>query len=148
MPFGEGDFAAKMKRTGCSACANGLMVMGYPYHHTFGRWDSGFEFYYDNYGFFRVYKQMAGASNFQSLIKPKTFSYAINRGGWNTLRVQSKDNVVRFFINNTMVYQYVQTERIFEYGYSGIIMSSGNTTDSLIIATAWIRNRVSIGGIR
>ena len=77
-PFGEVDFAASMMRTGCSSCANGLVILGYPYVDTLGRWDTGFEFYYDNYGFFRVYKRMAEASNFQSIIKPKTFSYAIN----------------------------------------------------------------------
>ena len=142
-PFGEVDFAASMMRTGCSSCANGLVILGYPYVDTLGRWDTGFEFYYDNYGFFRVYKRMAEASNFQSIIKPKTFSYAINRGGWNTLRVQSKGNVSRFFINNVLVYQYTQTDRFLTYGFIGIIMSSGNTTDTLSVATAWIQNSVS-----
>jgi hypothetical protein len=148
MPFGEGDFAAKMRRTGCSGCPNGVIIMGYPYLHSLGDWDSGFGFYYDNYGFYRVYKQIAGASVFQSIIKPKTFSYAINRGGWNTLRVQSKGNLVRFIINDVVVYQYVQTERFLEYGYSGIIMSSRSTSDTLFVATAWIRNRVNFGSTR
>lgn len=148
MPFGELDFAVKMKRSGCRSCASGVVVSGYPFLDTFGEWDSGFEFFYDNHGFFRVYKQMAGSTAYQSIIKPKTFSYAINREGWNTLRVQVKGSLVRFIINDVLVYQYVQMDRILDYGYSGIIMSSSNTTDTLAVATAWVRNTVSFGPSR
>lgn len=140
MPFGNGDFSARMRRTGCRHCANGLVIRGYPYVELYGRWDSGYEFYYDNHGFYRVYKRMAGSTNWQSIIKPKTFSYAINRGGWNTLRVLAQGNVIRFFINNVLVFQHTQKEQLIEYGYSGIIMSSSNTTDTLTVATAWIKN--------
>ena len=127
--FSNVRYQAHMKRTGCVICANALYIRGIP--KPFGSvssWNSGYYLAYTNNGFFSVWVFNGGS---ESPLQGWTTSAAIVQGGWNTLKVDANGSVLRFYINNTLVWSGVDTT--FGTGKLGMTMYKQDGTDSLYV---------------
>jgi len=85
------DFQARMRRTGCGTCGNGVFVRNTT---------SGVRFKYANTGEYIIEKCNPVSC---VAISSWTLSSAVLRGGFNTLRVVAIGNTYDFFINNKLV---------------------------------------------
>lgn len=92
MTYRNLDYQVRMRRVGCHDCANSIRFR-----------DSGVfsgAFSYTNSGSFTIGKEVG--TSWQSWINWQA-TYAINRGGWNTLRVRAIGDTYWFYINNRLV---------------------------------------------
>jgi hypothetical protein len=101
------NYQVKMKRFGCTYCANALYVRGTPYPTWNGGlgcvvcWQAGYYFAYSNSGVFSIWI----INNTQTIpLQNWTESAAINKGSWNTLKVIADGSTLKFYINNTLVW--------------------------------------------
>jgi Zn-dependent metalloprotease len=103
-PFANFDYRVRLRRTGCSTCANRLMVRGAPEPLQSGNyWYSYYSFQYTNDGDFSVWKRVAGGSS--TALQGWTPSAAIATGGaWNMLRVVANGTNLSFYINGSPVW--------------------------------------------
>jgi hypothetical protein len=96
--YGDLAFEVKMRRTGCTYCANRVIVRGNPGNlASFNRWAPSYVFQYTNGGSFSVWKNTAAGDDLP--LKDWTASSAIANGGWNTLKVIAVDESLTFYIN-------------------------------------------------
>jgi hypothetical protein len=101
--YGDLTYQAKLKRTGCSNCANTIVIRGAssPLDSENG-WRTGYWFYYTNTGSFLVLKGVSGS---YTLLQDWTGSGAIHTGAnWNTLKVVAVGTSLKFYINGTLVW--------------------------------------------
>jgi len=94
------NYTVKMKRDGCLDCGNALYIRGTP-APTNGAWQSGYWFGYRNDGHFGVWERNGGTWH---TLKNWTSSAAIDRVGWNTLKVIADGTKLKFYINGTLVW--------------------------------------------
>jgi hypothetical protein len=97
------DYSARLWRMGCDNCASGLMVRGAPMPLASGNaWYGGYGFFVSQDGRYAVYKYDTGVP---SALQGWTLSSAINPGSaWNTLRVVGIGSNLRFYVNDTLVW--------------------------------------------
>jgi Zn-dependent metalloprotease len=126
--FPKLNYQVRMKRLGCTGCANALLVRGEPFPTSSPDivWNKGYYFAYNNSGSFVVYEMINGS--FYAL-KPWATSSAINQGGWNTLQVIASGSTLRFYINGTLV--WMGSDATYTNGFVGIrlyrdYLSTGN----------------------
>jgi len=95
-------YEVRIKRFGCTSCSNGVYLRGTPSPtSTDGGWENGYWFAYSNNGYFSVWE---GSSGEYSPLENWTSSAAINKGGWNTLKVLADGSALKFYINGTLVW--------------------------------------------
>ena len=112
--YGDLTFQARVFRKQSAACVDqatqtllcwsGLFIRGNPANPAPGGrwWQPSYEFNYDNDGYFAVFKNLANGQYVR--VKDWTFTSAINKGGWNTLKVIAVNNSLKFYINNVRVF--------------------------------------------
>lgn len=107
--FGDLTYTVKMKRTGtCISCANRVIIRGNSASLTSTNWwKPSYVFQYANDGKFSVYYMSSTGAI--SALKPWTVSSAIVKNGWNTLKVVAVGSSLKFYINNTLVFNGVHT---------------------------------------
>jgi hypothetical protein len=127
--FGDLDYSVNMKRSGCSNCANGIIIRGKPLLiNDANDWINQYFFHYSNDGLYQVYKMVDGS--IPVILRPWFPSPAINTGNaWNTLRVVAEGSNLFFFINDDLVWS--GSDNSLSSGQVGITMyrdasSSGN----------------------
>jgi len=117
-------YEAKMKRRGCPGCANVLIIRGNPGTiDPEGWWYTEYTFDYTNSGFFSVWRDYHGTQN---KLKGWTSTSAINKGGWNTLKVTASGGNFHFYINGHLV--WAGSDSNYASGRVGIGMFKYNTT--------------------
>jgi hypothetical protein len=125
-------YQARIKRTSTAATvgnANYISIRGTPLPlDTSGRWNKEYKFAYTNGGIFSVWKNKGASS---VALKPWTTSATVVKNGWNTLKVVANGDLMKFYINNTLVWSGRDSE--FSAGRVGIGMytttPSGNRLD-------------------
>jgi hypothetical protein len=129
------DFQARMRRTGCGGCKNGIFVRSAFAHIV--------RFYYTNNGEYTIEK--CGISSC-TVIVPLTPQYAVLKGGFNTMRIVAVGNAFDFLINNKLVASY--TIPGMGEGVAGVAfytnMITGNTFD---VDWAVLMNRTRMCGM-
>lgn len=123
-------YIAKMKRIGtCSNCLNYLMIRGTPdpLVGAESSWQKAYGFAYDNEGRFRATKINSGT--WTGFIE--STSTAINKGGWNILKVVARRKNFKFFINNVLVWSGSDNSgSVFKGGKVGIMTWSQGELDT------------------
>ncbi len=101
------DYSVRLRRTGCSSCATGVIVRGNPDPlDAFGAWRDGYAMLINNNGEFTIFFFNDGSL---TVLQNWTASSAINQGydyqsgGWNIIRVVGNGNTLTFYVNGTMV---------------------------------------------
>jgi hypothetical protein len=115
-------FIVSMRRFN-TAGPNSLFVRGTPYPLASNKyWSDGYQFSYANNGVFGVWKMIDG--NYTCL-QPWTSTPAINQYDWNTLKVKAKDNILKFYINNQLVWS--GTDSTYSTGKVGVGFYKGDS---------------------
>jgi squalene-hopene/tetraprenyl-beta-curcumene cyclase len=117
--FTDFDYQAKIRRSGCLECSNGVIVRGVaePFGTSY-RWNSGYGFFVNQLGQYSVFKYKDGTA---ILMQDWTDSSAINQGeNWNILRVVAIGSDLYFYVNGTMVWS--GNDPSYTSGRVGILM--------------------------
>jgi hypothetical protein len=102
--YGNFTYEVKMRRSGtCTTCANRIIVRGNPASltSTFG-WKPSYIFQYSNDGSFSVFEMSSSGTS--TTLKAWTASSAIIKNSWNTLKVVANGSSLKFYINNVLVW--------------------------------------------
>lgn len=111
------NYEARMKRLGCSYCANRLYVRGTTSPlDGYYEWASGYLFQYVNDHYYSVWKTVNGQ---YTMLQGWTYYPAI-KTGWNVLRVTAKGTTLKYYINGILVWS--QTSPGLSSGRVGIAM--------------------------
>jgi hypothetical protein len=95
-------YRVRLKRTGCTTCYNFLWIRGTPSPvGSLNVWNNGYMFLYSNAGKFSVWEINSGAGH---ILKGETTSAAINKGGWNVLKVTAKSSRLKFYANGNLLW--------------------------------------------
>lgn len=116
-------YEARMKRTGCTGCANVLIIRGNPVIDTVGWWNTEYTFNYTNSGLFSVWRDSSGT---YVALRNWTSTTAINQNGWNLLEVTANGSTLRFYINSQLVWSGIDSA--YPTGRVGIGMYRGSTS--------------------
>jgi len=142
--FADFTFEARMKRVGCTYCANRLVVRS--------RIDlpSGFDFapsFFFQYtiedpgkdGMFSVFKIKADGT--AVAVQGWTPTVAVNKYGWNTLKVEAVGSYYHFYINGTIVWEGARSG--LSTGRVGISMYTDMTSTGDDFRVDWARLTVT-----
>jgi len=134
-------YEVRMKRTGCTICANYLTIRGDAtrYISASKQWKKAYRFQYTNDGSFSVWKNNPDGSF--TTLKGWTTSSAINKGGWNTLKVIAKHKQMRFYINGTHV--WTGTDTSYKSGRAGIAMYRDATSTGNKLLVDWAKLKLN-----
>lgn len=102
--YADVSYEARMKRTGCATCANGLFVRGNSSSLNKSKgWQHSYQFFYTNNGYFSVSK---AGSNGTSVTLSNNWNRnsAIKKNDWNKLRVIAVGASLKFYINDKLVW--------------------------------------------
>ncbi len=113
-------YEVRMKRTGCRGNANALAIRGNPVLDSVGWWKTEYTFDYTNTGYFSVWKDYNGT---YTALRNWTYTSAINRDGWNVLKVKASGSSLYFYINNILVWS--GSDSAYPSGRVGIAMYRG-----------------------
>lgn len=146
--YGDVAYSAKLRRTGCENCTNGLLIRGKP-----GKLDSvkdwlpSYQFAYTNNGYYSVFRVEASGS--ANPLVDWTESAAIVKGGWNTLSILAVGNNFRFSINGTPVWEGIDASLPLAPGRVGINMyrTTASTGDKLYVDQAVLTNAPASGDV-
>ena len=144
--YGDVTFEARLMRKGCVDCWNGLFIRGNPANLGTDRWWApSYEFDYSDDGTFAVYKNLGNGINYR-LLKNWTATPAINKGGWNVLKVVAVGSSLKFYINGVLVFS--GTDPSFKIGKVGIhfYRDAQTTGNKLFVDWAKISNTPT-GGV-
>jgi hypothetical protein len=132
------DYEVKMKRTGCSSCANRIKIRGTTTPLDSSKWwNKGYYFQYSNDGSFSVWKTNAGVS---TAIKGWTATPYIISDGWNTLRVVANGSSMKYYLNGHLLWSGTDTALTSGMVGMGLYRDSSSTgnlfqADSAILST-------------
>lgn len=105
--YGDLTYQVRMYRSGGTNLANTIYFRGNPNTLAVDKvWNSTYWFSYTNGGSFSVYKNVGGT---RTALKPWTLSAAIVPSNWNTLKVVAVGSILKFYINNTLVWSTSDT---------------------------------------
>jgi hypothetical protein len=134
--YGDATYEARLKRTGCVKCANGLWLRGNPARLTVYRdWKPSYQFLYSNAGEFSVWR-VSSTGTFTSL-KQWTPSSAVIKKGWNTLKIVAVGSSLKFYINGTLVWAGVSAS--YPTGQVGLAMIRGASSTGERLYVDWAR---------
>jgi hypothetical protein len=119
--FANMRYMVKMKRplAGCTTCATGIIIRGgiLPLGAQ-DFWNSGYVFLYSNAGKVEVIRFDSGMA---TVLLPWTdYPAAVNEGYWNTLRIDAIGSSLKYYVNNTLVFD--GTDTTYTNGKIGIVM--------------------------
>jgi hypothetical protein len=134
-------YEVKMQRSGCTYCANALIIRGDPQPlDSVKNWGTGYYFEYTNSGYVSVWKVDNG------VVIPLldwTSHPAIKQGNWNVLRVTASGNTLKFHINGTKVWS--GTNSSYREGAVGIAMYKEVFTFGNRLRVDWARLSTPFG---
>lgn len=138
--FADFTYEARMKRLGCSSCANRLVVRSRIDLSSGFDFAPAFFFQYTNEapgdpGRFSVFKIKADGTSIA--VKGWTETPAVNKGGWNILKVEAVGNHFRFYINGTLVWEGSRTG--ISTGRVGISMYTDSASTGEDFRVDWAR---------
>ncbi len=113
-------YEVRMKRQGCQGNANAIVIRGNPILDSVGWWKTEYTFDYTNTGYFSVWKDYNGS---YTPLRNWTYTSAINRGGWNVLKVKASGSSLYFYINDVLVWS--GSDSAYASGRVGIAMYRG-----------------------
>jgi len=116
-------YQVRMKRAGCTGCANALIIRGNPELDGGGWWRTSYTFDYTNSGVFSVWRDNNGS---YSALKNWTYTSAIKQNDWNILKVTADGSTLKFYINDVLVWS--GTDSTYASGRVGIAMYRNNTS--------------------
>jgi hypothetical protein len=120
-------FIVSMQRFNTSG-PNSLFVRGTPYPLASDKyWSDGYQFSYSNSGVFGVWKMIDGG---YTCLQPWTSTSAINQYNWNTVKVKAKDNILKFYINNQLVWS--GTDSTYKTGKVGVGFYKADSTSQAL----------------
>lgn len=125
-------YEVRMKRTGCTGCANVIIIRGNPVLDTVGWWNTEYTLNYTNTGLFSVWRDNYGT---YTPLKNWTSTTAIVKGGWNTLKVIADGPSLYFYINNILV--WTGSDSAYASGRVGIGMYRGTTSTGDKLYVDW-----------
>lgn len=125
-------YEVRMKRTGCTGCANVLIIRGNPVLDTVGWWNTEYTLNYTNTGLFSVWRDSYGT---YTPLKNWTSTTAIVKGGWNTLKVIADGPSLYFYINNVLV--WTGSDSTYSSGRVGIGMYRNTTSTGDKLYVDW-----------
>jgi uncharacterized protein YkwD len=130
------DYSVRMRRVNSSNAAQYLIVRAGNSYLANGYWNPGYAFGYHNNGRYSIWRRNADGSVTQ--IQGWTASSAINKNGWNILRVRAVGNNFRFYINGTLVRTFTNTS--LRQGRVGVTMyRSPNDPANTRLNVDWAR---------
>jgi len=101
--YGDLTYSVKMKRTGCTYCANNILIRGDASNlDSDSDWSPSYQFEYTNNGSFAVF-YIDPSGNLTSL-QSWTSSSAIVKDGWNKLKVVAVGPSLKYYINGVLVW--------------------------------------------
>jgi hypothetical protein len=126
--FDNFTYSAKMKRVSATGGSSGFWVRGKTptFNATYNAVNNAYLFLYSQNGCFSVWKHVGGAVIAK---KAWTLSPSIIKNNWNTLKVIADGSVLRFYINNALVWTGVDTS--FTTGQVALTMFSISTSERL-----------------
>ncbi len=134
--YGNLTYEVRMKRAGCTTCANSIIIHGKPTSlATNNLWKPSYLFEYQNSGLFSVYK--VDANGTATALKVWTTSSAIVKNGWNTLKVIAVGTTFKFYINGTLV--WTGNSPYFSTGQVGFGMSRDGTSTGNALWIDWAK---------
>jgi hypothetical protein len=107
--YGDLTYTVRMRRTGgCGACSNHILIRGNPNSlNSVNEWSPSYMFQYTNNGSFSIYYITSAGT--EVALKNWTASAAIAQNNWNTLKVVANGTLMKFYINNTLVWSVSNT---------------------------------------
>jgi hypothetical protein len=131
--YGDLTYEARMKRTGCIWCPNGLIIRGNPTSLTASKfWKSSYLFEYSKEGRFGIHEY--SSTGVETTLKGWTSHAAIVQGNnWNTLKVVAVGSTMKFYINNVLV--WTVSDSTFATRQVGLTMyrDSASTGNALLV---------------
>jgi C1A family cysteine protease/putative hemolysin len=96
-------YTAKVKRVGCSMCANHLSIRGdpNPLEPLYALWNYQYIFEYTNDGYTSVWRLVDGK---WTALQNWTTTTFINNANWNTLKVTASGTSLKFYINGHLIW--------------------------------------------
>jgi len=133
--YGDLTYQVRLRRTGCTWCSNSLWIRGNPVSlTTYKEWKPVYEFSYTNTGAFAIWRiNSAGTA---TALKGWTASTAIAKGGWNTLKVVAVGSLMRFYINNVLVWSVASS--LYPTGQAGVAMYRDGTSTGNRLYIDWV----------
>ncbi len=138
-------YEVRMKRTGSDSCANAILIRGDAVQDSGGWWNKEYTFNYTNssgYGspLFIITKDNNGV---YTKLKDWTTTGAVFPGDWNTLKVTATGSLLKFYINNILVWS--GNDSTFSSGHVGIGMyrSAGGTCNNKLLVD-WAKLTTSV----
>jgi C1A family cysteine protease len=128
-------YTAKMKRFGCTTCVNMLYIRGTPNPlDSYYDWNKGYRFAYTNTGYINVGKLVNGNWTY---LQNWTSRSAINKNGWNTLKVTASGSSLKFYINGSLVWS--GSDSALARGRVGIGMYRSSTSTGDLLQVDWAK---------
>jgi hypothetical protein len=145
--YGDLNFQARVKRLGCQSCGNGLVIRGNstnpdPFDNS---WRPSYAFSYSNYGTFSVFEIFPNGN--VHALKYWTGSPAVEKNGWNTLKVIAVNGSLKFFINDFLVYSGIDSP-FFRIGRVGVEFYRDQSSTGNSFKIDWARlSNTPTGGV-
>jgi hypothetical protein len=134
--YGDVTFESKMRRYGCTDCANKLIVRGDPSNLDPDKnWNSSYAFQYTNSGYFSVYRCNNNGS--VTALKKWTYHPIILKSNWNILKVVAVGPSLKFYINGWLVWAGNSTS--LATGNLGIAMYRKNAGAANALNVDWAK---------
>jgi hypothetical protein len=131
------DYTVRMKRTGCSTCANSIIVRGVPTPlQSDTMWNKGYYFEYSNNRYFSVWKITRTSD---TKIKGWT-RYSGISSSWNMLRVVANGGSFTFYINGNKVWSGKNAS--FANGNVGITFYRSSSPGVLYVDSAYLSTQL------
>lgn len=127
-------YTVRMKRAGCTGCANALIIRGDPELDAWGWWKTSYTFDYTNSGVFSVWRDKDGT---YTPLKNWTYTSAINKDDWNILKVTADGSQLKFYINGVLVWS--GTDSNYASGRVGIAMYRNTVSTGDKLWVDWAR---------
>jgi hypothetical protein len=93
-----------MKRTGCAACTNGILIRGAtsPLRAGDNNWQNSYLLAYNNAGLISVWREVGGTAT--ALLGWTPSAAVVTGSSWNKLKVVAVGSSIKLYINNILVY--------------------------------------------
>jgi putative hemolysin len=128
-------YSARMKRSGCPTCVNMLYIRGTPTPlDSYYDWYRGYRFSYTNTGYINVVKFVNGSWSYLQIWTTRS---AINKNGWNVLKVTANGSSLKFYINGTLVWS--GSDSALANGKVGLGMYRSSSSPGDLLQVEWAK---------
>jgi len=132
--YGDFEYRAMMRRSGCETCANGLLIRGTPNPlQVYNRWNTDYAFLFTRNGSISVWKRIG---DYETALLPWTASEAVyTSGNWNTLRVVVEGDRIFYYLNDKLVWSGRDAD--YSFGKVGITMFRSSSSVGDLLEVDW-----------